>query len=134
MSRTGPVLSRSDLSRTGLLITHSASDAGGALTASASNPSFCRFVRHSSSGGEAVGGGFAGVGWAGAGGGDDGTGPCSRGRGGGSGTSAVTGETNTATKRTAPVAPVYVRGSTPVMKSRPGTALPTRVEANRLQM
>src|SRR3954454_6402498 len=101
MSRTGPALSRRDRSQTGLSITHSACGAGGALTASASSPSFCKPERHSSSGEETAGGGCAGV--VGLAGGDDGPGPCSRGRGGGSGATTVTSGTSMLTRTTAAV-------------------------------
>src|SRR3954469_17031223 len=100
MSRTGSALSRRERSRTGWSITHSGSEAGGAPTASALNPSFCRPARHSWSVGEAAGDGCVGVGWTGAGGGD-GTEPWLRGRGGGSGTATVTSGASTVIRRTA---------------------------------
>src|SRR4051794_23658498 len=102
MARTGSALSRRDRSRMGWSITHSGPDAGGAPTASALNPSFCRPARHSWSVGEAAGDGCVGAGWTGAGGGD-GTEPWLRGRGGGSGTATVTSGTSTVIRRTAAV-------------------------------
>src|SRR4051794_5348341 len=97
MSRPGSALSRRDRSRTGWSITHAGSEAGGAPTASAVNPSFCRPARHSWSVGEAAGGG-----WTGAGGGD-GAEPWLRGRGGGSGAATVASGTSTVIRRTAAV-------------------------------
>src|SRR4051812_33981695 len=100
MSRTGPAPTRNDLSRTGLSITHSGATALGASTGSASNPSFCKLARHSSSGGEGAGGGCAGAFCAGAGGGD-GTGACPRGRGGGSGAATVASGMSALIRKTA---------------------------------
>src|SRR5215212_4119690 len=100
MSRIGSALSRRDRSRTGWSISHSGSEAGGAPTASALNPSFCRPARHSWSVGEAAGDGCVGAGWTGAGGGD-GAEPWVRGRGGGSGAATVTRGTSAVIKRTA---------------------------------
>src|SRR3954464_13007731 len=97
MSRTGSALSRRDRSRTGWSITHAGPEAGGAPTASAVNPSFCRPASDSWPGGEA-----AGVGWTGAGGGD-GAEPWLRGRGGGSGAATVASGTSTVIRRTAAV-------------------------------
>src|SRR3954452_21045685 len=100
MSRTGSALSRRDRSRTGVSITHSGSKAGGAPTALAVNPSFCKPARHSWSVGEAAGEGCVGAGWTGAGGGD-GAEPWLRGRGGGSGAAPVTSGTSMVIRRTA---------------------------------
>ena len=94
--RTDPWPSRSDLRRTGFSITHSGSGAGGAPTASASNPSFRKPARHSSPLGDAAGG-CTGPGWDGAGG------RCSRGRGGGSGAEEAHGGARSATRMIAAV-------------------------------